>query len=347
MRIHTLLFIITIMAGNIFVAADLIILRDGAESLRGTILSGGESGLRIELTNAQRDTRLIPWSSVLEIQSARPHPSLQIFLQQGIELNRAKQRLLRGDVVLAEPLFLEAFARLMGSDTEDARLASEGLLRCAISRGDYSIAVHPWLETVRLEELTISTPFSKLQPILDPSTMLCPHLPPVWIAHKELISICNDYRNLPQSITASIATSIVSNKERIEPIEGLEDSLFLPQILLSSVGDVSAMNSLLDAQDKMPEWKRAWAHFFIAKGYLHQHTEETKTSGLIYLAKVAAINPKVQPWLSCASMLILSDAMEEEGAEEASLRIRNEATRLFPEHPLHTNDQFQLRSSIQ
>ncbi len=347
MKLHQLFFLITLVAGNLVVAADTIILRDGDEPLRGTILSGGESGLRLQLANPERDTRLVPWSAVLEIQSARPHPSLQIFLQQGTELHRAKQRLLRGDVMLAEPLFIEAFARLKGSDTEDARLASEGLLRCAISRGDYTIAVHPWLETVRLEEMNISSPFSNLQPILDPSTLLCPHLPPVWIDDKDLIRICNDYRILTQPITSSIASSIVSNRDKIEPIEGLEDSLFLSQILLSSVGDASARKSLLAVQDKMPAWKRAWTHFFIAKGYLMQRTTKARTSGLIYLAKVASINPKLQPWLSCASMLIISDAMDQDGAEEASLRIKEEAFRLFPAHPLHKQDHFQIRSSIQ
>lgn len=347
MKLFSLLAIAMIFICNVAGRADTIILRGDLNPINGSILSGGESGLRIELLNAPRDTRLIPWSAVLEIQSARPHPALEIFLQQGKELNRAKQRLLRGDVLLAEPLFSEAFSRLLGTDTKDARLASEGLLRCAVSRGDFSKAVHPWLETVRLEEVGISEPFLTLHPILDSSTLLCPHLPPVWLADKELVRICNQYRTLPQPITSSIATTLSSSTVSGIPIEGLEDSLFLAHILLSSHGDESARKSLLNIQDNMASWKQAWSNFFIAKGFLLQTSSTNTTSGLLHLAKVASINPKLQPWLSGASMLMLSDAMKVDGSEEASLRIRDEAVRLFPNHPLHREDLFHIRSSIQ
>ena len=346
MTFRTLVILIVIVICNVDVCADTIILREGAKPVNGSILSGGQAGLRIELLNATRGTELIPWSDVLEIQSARPHPALQIFLQQGTELHRAKQRLLRGDVILAEPLFEEAFARLVGSDTSDARLASEGLLRCAVSRGDFSRAVHPWLETVRLEELNITEPFTTLQTILDSSTYLCPHLPPVWLNDNELVQICNQYRNISQPITSSIATTLISNNAAMNPTEGLEDSLFLLQILLSSKGDASARKALLASQSTMPSWKLAWSDFFIAKGHLSDTTLTNRTTGLLHLAKVASINPKHQPWLSCAAMLILSDAMEKDGSEETSLRIKEEAKRLFPAHPLHMHDQFQLRSSI-
>ena len=335
------------LISNVYVSADTIILRDEMKPINGSILSGGEAGLRIELLEGPRDTRLIPWSTVLEIQSARPHPSLEIFLKQGTELYRAKQRLLRGDVILAEPLFSEAFDRLVSFDTNDTRLASEGLLRCAVSRGDFSKAVHPWLETVRLNEIGIPEPFITLQPILDSSTLLCPHLPPVWLNDKKLIRICTQYRNLPQPITSSIATSLSSTDAQMSPIEGLEDSLFLSQILLSSRGDAPARKSLINTQDNMPTWKKVWSNFFIAKGYLSDTSPNNRTIGLIHLSKVAAINPKHQPWLSCASMLILSDAMEIDGFEEASIRITEQATRLFPTHPLHKQDHFQIRSSTQ
>ena len=344
---HSLIATSMIVSCNLVVSADTIILRDGLRPVSGSILSGGEAGLRIELLESPRGTQLIPWSAVLEIQSARPHPALEMFLKQGTELHRARQRLLRGDVVLAEPLFSEAFARLVGSDTKDARLASEGLLRCAVSRGDFSKAVHPWLETVRLDEIGIPVPFITLQPIIDSSTLLCPHLPPVWLDDKEIGQICNQYRNLSQPITSSIATSLSSKNASMNPIEGLEDSMFLTHILLSSHGDVSARKLLIDLQDNMPSWKQAWSNFFIARGYLSNASSSNRTAGLIHLAKVASINPKHQPWLSGASMLILSDAMEIDGSEEASLRIRDEAVRLFPNHPLHIQDQFHIRSSIQ
>ena len=51
------------------------------------------------------------------------------------------------------------------------------MLRVLIARGAIQRAVHPWLETVRLDEVGIESPFTELHPILDSQTMLCPHLP--------------------------------------------------------------------------------------------------------------------------------------------------------------------------
>ena len=339
--------IIAVLFSTQSLFGDTIIRRDGLQPIRGAILSGGVTGLRIELLDGPRETRLIPWSAILNIESARPYPSLRIFLQQGSELYRAKQRMLRGDVLLAEPLFSEAFARLVGTDSEDTRLASEGLLRCAVARGDFSTAVHPWLETVRLVEMNISEPSMNLAPILDSSTMLCPHLPPVWSNDKQLIRVCKEYQNLPQPITAAIAAMLISKDSEMKPIDGIDDSIFLWQIIHSASGDVVARTDLLARQKKLSPWKRAWSDYFLAEGYLAESDSKSQTRGLIHLAKVASINPNLQPWLTCASMLRLSDSMEKDGIEEASLRIKDEALRLFPSHPLHVQDTYQIRSSIQ
>ena len=328
-------------------SGDTIIRRDGLQPIRGLILTGGVTGLRVELLDGQRETRLIPWSVILEIESARPHPSLEFFLQQGAELYRAKQRLLRGDVLLAEPLFADSFARLVGTDGEDTRLASEGLLRCAVARGDFSTAVHPWLETVRLVEMNISKPFKNLEPILDSSTMLCPHLPPVWCKDLELVRICKEYRDLPQPITAAIAGSMISKNSEIAAIDGIEDPLFLWQIIHAAHGNENARSSLLSRQKTLIPWKRVWSDYFLAEGYLVETNPNTRTTGLIHLAKAASVHPDLQPWLTCASMLRLSDALEKDGVEEASLRIKDEALRLYPTHPLHLMDTYQIRSSIQ
>jgi len=347
MRFTCLLCMLTVLFGSEELLGDTIIRRDGLQPIRGAILSGGVNGLRIELLDGGRETRLIPWSVVLEIQSARPHPTLEIFIEQGRQLFRAKQRLLRGDVLLAEPLFSESFSRLVGTDSDDARLASEGLLRCAIARGDFSIAVHPWLETIRLIEMNTSVPFTNLEPILDSSTMLCPHLPPVWLNDPQLVKVCKSYREKPQQITASIAVLLTSKQPQALPIDGIEDPFFLWQILHCADGKQDARDALLNRQKQLIPWKRVWSDYFIAEGYLADSSDNFRTMGLIHLAKVASIHPRLQPWLTCASMLRLSDAMQEEGEEEASLRIKDEALRLFPVHPLHAQDSYQIRSSVQ
>ena len=76
MRFTCLLCMLTVLFSSEELLGDTIIRRDGLQPIHGAILSGGVTGLRIELLDGDRETRLIPWSVVLEIQSARPHPTL-------------------------------------------------------------------------------------------------------------------------------------------------------------------------------------------------------------------------------------------------------------------------------
>ena len=316
--------------------SEVIVRRDGLPTIKGTILSGGETGLLFKEDSNPTSSSRIPWSTIVSIESGESRPRLQQFIELGEQLWRAKHRLLRGDIQLSEPIFISQFNRLSGTDGEDTRLAAEGLLRILVARGSLRRALHPWLETVRLQEIGFESPFTSLQPILDEKTMLCPHLPVFEIGQSDL-PILKTYTSAKYPIASSLAVVLSAdylNSSTVIPVLHVQDQLFLSQLLNASVGEAKDRETLENRLVGLQPWQQAWAHYALALGCLQSKSKEVQNKGLIHLAIVASQDPSLQPWLSGSSMLRLSTALSEDGRVQQSDRILHEATRLFPSHPM-------------
>lgn len=316
--------------------SEVIILRDQLPKLQGTILSGGATGLLLREETTSGTSVRIPWSTIQSIEPSNETPQFKHFLEKGERLWRAKHRLLRGDIQLSEAIYASEFKRLVGTDAEDTRLASEGLLRVLIARGAIQRAVHPWLETIRLDELGISSPFTELKPIIDSRTMLCPHLPVFEVEplSATLLESYTSKKNPKTSLIAHLLTEpflpqVVTNHEI-----ALSDSLFLQQIIGASLGDAQFMEALKNRMETLLPWQQAWAHYAIAIGLFEDSTADSTNIAMLHLATVASYPPNIQPWLSGAAMLKLSNALKLQGLSEQADRIQHEAARLFPSHPL-------------
>lgn len=313
---------------------EIILRRDGLPNVNGEILSGGSAGLLVREEGTTGVSIRLPWSSIHSIEPSKPRPQLEQFLRDGDKLWRAKQRLIRGDVQLSEPIFTSQFKTLVGLDCTDTRLAAEGLLRVLIARGAIDRAVHPWLETVRLNELGIVSPFVDLPSILHSETMLSPHLP-VFEVDEISTQILAPYLNSILPVTKSLASYLSEESKTIHSkAAASEGPLFLPQIIQASASSVPAMESLLTRLDSFDIWQQAWAHYAISKGLLKNPTPEQRNAGLLHLVKVASLNPEIQPWLTGAAMMKLAEELELDGLEQQAKRIHFEAIRLFPTHPV-------------
>lgn len=317
---------------------EVIIRRDGLPNIEGEILSGGETGILVKDKNTPDQSTRISWSSVQSIEPLQSRPRLQSFIEQGELLWRAKERLLRGDVQLAESLFAKQFKRLVGTDGSDSRLASEGLLRVYLARGELAKAIYPWLETVRLQETGIESPYPSLQSILDEQTMLCSHLPPFVLKPSNLQQSKNYTSSAP--IVSSIANILLNNesqwKESISTLS--QEQLFLVQLFLATHGDAHAINQLKLQMSSLKQWEQVWAHYSIAVGLLDSKEISQRNSALLHLANVCAIDSSTQPWLTGAAMLRLSKELESDGLAQQAQRVRQEAIRLYPSHPLLIGD---------
>ena len=333
MSLRVLFFICICIATD--VRADNIWLRGSNNPIECKVLSGGVDGLHVELPH-ESSTSLFPWSSIAEITTDIPRPALKKYVQQGEKIWRSKVRFLRGDLKLSEPSFALLFRELTGTSGEDSRVVSEGLLRCYVASGNLRDALHPWLETVRLEELGVASPYPDLLPVLDPSTMLCSHLPPLWPLDSYTVPLLEKYKNSKLKTTSSIAKLLLmqNTNETLLPIEGVDDPDFLVQIIGSARGVSQLQSTLLTPQKEMLPWKDAWSNYFHAISLLQNNSEETRVNALLLLSKVSAQNQTAVPWLSGAAMLRLADELERDELTEEAHRIRIEARSLFPTHPL-------------
>jgi hypothetical protein len=329
------------------VHGEVIVLRDGLPELNGSILSGGKGGLLFKEEHQKTKTIRVPWSSILRIETAKLMPQLQAFLDDGDQLWRAKVRLLRGDIELSEPIFASMFNKLLGENGEDARLASEGLLRVLISRGALKQALIPWLETVRHQELGVASPFMTLQPILDPATMACPHLPVGALSPADLNTL-ETYTFTNDTIAAALAELL--QRRFLQPSSGVllhvEDPQFMAQILQASDGSQEAIQILQSRLKKLLPWQQVWAHYSIGVGLLLEKDLTSRDRGMLHLAMASSVDPTLQPWLTGASMVLLSEELAKDGDVIQAKRILHEAKRVFPSHPMIIENKNIYRDTI-
>ena len=345
-RVITTFFFVLLLSE--FGISEEIIRRDGLPTIEGSILSGGETGLLLKEELQTGTSTRIPWSTIKSIEPVESRPRLQQFIEQGEQLWRAKHRLLRGDVQLAEPIFAEQFERLVGTDGDDSRLASEGLLRVFVSQGLRIQALRPWLETVRLQEIGVHSPFTTLQPILDSQTMLCPHLPLINVDSSDL-GWLSEYKNSKNPIASSIAVVLTENTTQSDDaiaVQHVQDPLFLSQLLRASTGHLEDRKLLENRIHEFKPWKRIWARYSLGVGCFKDTAPGERDKGLIHLAYVASQDPSLQPWLSGAAMIELSRELNSEGQSKQANRILYEANRLFPSHPLLVETNEKIRNKF-
>jgi len=244
-------------------------------------------------------------------------------MSQGEEIWRAKMRLLRGDVYLANPTFLKFFETFMNSSSEDARLIAEGTLRCALARGDLKEALEPWLRTAKHRADGLDSSFPTLTKVIDSNSLLCPQLPPIYLLEGVARKL-----TLPDTLAGK------AGKE------------FLELLLHSSSGDTTAIAYLTNAVDSFPEWKQAWAYYFLGIGHLQiKDDSDARSAGLLALARVASLPKNIQPWLSGASLIILSEEFALDGKVTISEKMLRQLQRNFPTHPLLLEGKIKIRNA--
>ena len=330
------LLILTLLLSNPIAKADLVRLR-GSEGIthEGVISSGSHNGLRFVIDDSVDGTVVFPWSQVHSFESSNPRPTLIEFQKAAELLWRAKERLERGDVLLAEPLFKEIFANKKYTASHDARLAAEGYLRCLIARGALLDAVEPWLAIAVLESQGFASPFSQFDSVIDAETLLCPFLPPVWAGEVSLVSVYDNYLDTEHPRVASIVSGLRSIPNQQESAT---------QAVLSFLNKIFTIEDLSYSAEDSSSWKQIWFNYF--KGIVEIETNDlaSRNQGLLKLSRVAALGKGSQQWLAGAAMLRLSDELMKDGESKPALQISEYAKRRYPAHPLHKSNLFNIRN---
>ena len=153
--------------------------RGGLPALDGAAVIVEESGLRIK--GADGVDQFARWDEVRTVSGTTAPGNIDAQLKFGESVWRARTRLLRDDVELAEPLFRETWSALRNRKGDLGQLIAEGLLRCALARGDNVAAIEPWMTLVEARSAgggANATPFNTLPPVLDASTMFSSEISP-------------------------------------------------------------------------------------------------------------------------------------------------------------------------
>lgn len=337
--------------------AQRIIRRGGESTISGQIKLIDDAGVSIESDLGARHD--VPWDRIREVISADHERQVERYMETADALWRARSRVERNDVALAEPLFERLFEKYRGQTHETALVAAEGLLRCRLARGAHALAVIPALEVTRLHRTGVKTvSYSQLAGVMDARTGLCMVLAPYWIDSPVLPAVLEDLRRYDahgDEVVASMARlylrAVARAAGRDDPGPGNET---LPDHagvnLLEWAVDARSEDSdlrrrardhLLRGHDRQPVFVRAWARFFVGLSLLEESGVGRQQRGLMNLLHVPALHHETQRYLAGISLALVADALAESKSADAAATLRDELASRYPNHPVRNLHQSQ------
>jgi hypothetical protein len=311
--------------------ADNVRLRTNGSSINCDVISWSKDGLRIK-RNEHSSQEVLPWYNIIDVESNDAGISFGPHLARGEMLWRAKSRLLRGDIALAAPLFQEVFMQLKNHDGPDAHLAAEGLLRCNLAFGKLDATVAPWLCTVKQLQNKRTSQLSTLTPIINDTTFLCEHIPPVW--NHERVTRALSSLDIEGEVMMAFH-QVIQNPNSTD-IQELPGPAFLQQtFILMQPSHLKYENIKKEANalQGLLSWQKAW--FIYAEAIaLQKGDAKQKQQALLLFAEFISVYGKEQPWLAGESLFLMSEAFANAGDFKLSENIHREFTRTVPYHPL-------------
>jgi hypothetical protein len=300
----------------------------------------------------------IPWDRVRDVRSDRTLLGLPEHLERAEELWRARSRVERGDFELAEPILIRQFERYRGSTNETALVVAEGLLRCRLVRGANAAAVIPALETARLLDAGVSTQsYAMLEPVVDPTSLLCTELPPVWIDSRDLEKLLRDLAEYDahDEIVDAMARLYLIAAERRLGVDQASDAQaraagehdhpgvrLLARLVAATDPDADlrerSRRQLQKDLENAPLWSTAWIHYGLGGSLIRESGVGRQQRGVVHLLHLPARFARRQPYLAGVALADAAAAVERHGNRAAAHTLRTQLNRSFPNHPIHERD---------
>ncbi|MEM7229933.1 MAG: hypothetical protein AAF432_14080 [Planctomycetota bacterium] len=333
------------------VAEDVVVLRGGMKPIAGTLIRVTDVGA--EIRSSQGATHVVRWDQVRDVLTDRTEPDLPRLLDQADQIWRAKSRLERQDIRLAEPLFVRLFERYRGQTNETALVVAEGLLRCRIERGANDEAIVPWLETVRIRRAgVVDDPYATLGAVLDTETMLCPRLAPYFVPTRSLVNARRELMNfdhrgdpyvraLAQRYVVAIDRVLQRDATPGVLMEQDDAALQLLDLLLELDADDAQQRA--DARDTVrvklvttpaTSWQDAWYRLGLGRAMTQTTGVGRQQRGIVNLLYVPARHAADLPYLSGLALDWSAGALESIGDSVGAERVRAELDQRFPGHPV-------------
>gem|GEM_PF-974862 len=304
---------------------------------------------------------------------------------------RARSRLERGDLAGAELLYESLFSIYAGREGPTAQAIAGGLLLCRVSRGAQVLAVQPWLNYVYTSGLIpadlqprivrggeFSDPLDVLP--VDPTTGLCPSLPPIWLntaavrtsaamsrtklkgraeqlaALYELSQRFEVQLAAPasNSTTLNVAGAPVTSLIMPELPQASDDGLLLIwEIVSSRCGDQAQrasartrLSARLSATNQPATWVRAWCQTAVGRSLLRESGDEMQLLGVAELMSVPAAFEAACPYLTGLAMAEAATALFNLGDARGGAAIRQRLADRLPGHPALEWDVLRAASDL-
>lgn len=346
-------------------AVDVVVPRGGGDPIECVVSRVDADGVR--MSRGEEASKVLSWDRVADVRLDDDRvPRLPELLERGEQLWRARSRLERGDVELAEPVFELLFPETVGRTSETALVVSEGLLRCRLMRGELDAALLPAMEVARLRRAGIrTTSYRMLQPpsiegggsglirLWDEDTALCPYLPPAWLQGPGLqprVVELEQWDSGGDAALAAVADLYARSirQELGEPVEpadlaaegiGDEPGVVLLAASLNAVHADPAVRAAARSHIQSRyiddgSWQESWGRHQLGRSLLMEEGTGQQRRGLLSLSHVPARWDRAQPYLSGLSMAIMARHFESMGDDDAAHRLRTDLRRLHPGHPV-------------
>ncbi len=317
--------------------ADRVVRRGLVEPLHGQIRAIDDGGVQFETDLGA--VRVIPWDRVRSIETTRQFANLDDHLAAAETLWRARSRLERRDVRLAEPLFERLFERYRGRTHETALVVAEGLLRCRLERRAWPQAVIPALEAARLRRAGVETDsYTMLPPVIDVEAALCTELPPIWSADARLQRLDQDlaaYDPQGDAVVDAVRAWFICSLDPERPLPDASPAEAAPLTMLVRAmrNEPQARVEVRRLEEMLPTldgWRAAWARFAIGAALSAREDFAVAQRGLVHLAHLPARSSSAPARLVEAALEQMIRVLESRGDDAGAAALRRDLQRLTP-----------------
>lgn len=268
---------------------------------------------------------------------------------------RARVRIERGDLASAETI-LEALLPTVGATRgESSVVLWTGLMRCRVERGAIAGAIDAFLQ---YRERRSDAPGpeasmfrSAMSPrlgaaLIDPATMLCPSLPPIYVATPAVVAAARatteavgGESGLAVLYRMSMAHEVSAGVVVFPPATGGDGVVLVRDIVKSRCGTAeeraTARAALRDRLGReQPGWIEAWSRCAIGRSLLLEGDEDSRLLGIAELLKVPAILSDEVPYLTGVALAEAAVALADGGDVASAIRLRAEIAENLPDHPV-------------
>lgn len=311
------------------------------------------AGVRVARDDAS--TRVLGWHEVKRVGGDFERAALA-YRQLSDDAWRAWQRLQRGDIDLAEPIFERLWKAALDAETSDNAEApvrldgptglviAEGVARVRLMRSALPAAVEPWATSIALRRAIAGEAASAI-------ALLDPQLPPVFVhslAVERLATtepnsvIAGDpvasalfgvYRWAAEATFARGLTSPDIDDAGANPEVLFAFNLALAQHAESAEARRAAEALESTARADAGAWREAWARYAIGASRLGADDERTRLLGVVELLHLPARFAQSQRYLTGLALARSSIEFRRRGEDARAATLRSELERTMPAHP--------------